>query len=72
MRHAPDGGRHRRDDYTGCRRGSDVQLYSVTDGGHTWPGAIDVPRLGPVTTEIDAADLILDFFDDHQPRRRLS
>jgi polyhydroxybutyrate depolymerase len=57
-------------DYAGCRRGTDVQLYAVTDGGHTWPGAIDVPRLGPVTTEIDAADLILDFFDQHQRRRR--
>jgi polyhydroxybutyrate depolymerase len=56
-------------DYTRCRRGTDVQLYSVTDGGHTWPGSLDVPRLGPVTTEIDAADLILEFFDDH-PRRR--
>ncbi|HEX6311747.1 MAG TPA: PHB depolymerase family esterase [Acidimicrobiia bacterium] len=58
-------------DYSRCRRGTDVQLYSVTDGGHTWPGAIDVPRLGAVTTEIDAADLILDFFDEHRrPRRR--
>jgi polyhydroxybutyrate depolymerase len=56
-------------DYTRCRRGTDVQLYSVTDGGHTWPGSLDVPSLGPVTTEIDAADLILDFFDEHpQPR----
>jgi polyhydroxybutyrate depolymerase len=58
-------------DYSGCRRGTDVQLYSVTDGGHTWPGSLDVPRLGAVTDEIDAADLILDFFDDHRrPRRR--
>lgn len=56
-------------DYTRCRRGTDVQLYSVTDGGHTWPGSVDVPRLGPVTDEIDAADLILDFFDDHRRQR---
>jgi polyhydroxybutyrate depolymerase len=56
-------------DYNRCRRGTDVQLYSVTDGGHTWPGSLDVPRLGPVTTEIDAADLMLEFFDEH-PRRR--
>jgi poly(3-hydroxybutyrate) depolymerase len=40
----------------------------VTNGGHTWPGSIDVPRLGHVTHDIDAADLILAFFDAH-PRQ---
>jgi polyhydroxybutyrate depolymerase len=51
--------------YANCADGSAVELYTVADGGHTWPGAIDVPRLGPVTDEIDATDLILDFFDEH-------
>lgn len=51
--------------YSRCADGSAVELYTVTDGGHTWPGSIDVPRLGPVTDEIDATDLILDFFDQH-------
>ena len=48
-----------------CDADAEVVLYVVSDGGHTWPGAIDVPRLGPVTDEIDAADLILAFFDAH-------
>jgi polyhydroxybutyrate depolymerase len=51
--------------YANCADGSAVELYTVAEGGHTWPGAIDVPRLGPVTDEIDATDLILDFFDAH-------
>ncbi|HSO95654.1 MAG TPA: PHB depolymerase family esterase [Acidimicrobiia bacterium] len=52
-------------DYTGCRAGTAVELYSVVGGGHTWPGAIDVPSLGPTTHEIDATDLILAFFARH-------
>jgi polyhydroxybutyrate depolymerase len=54
-----------RSNYPGCRAGTAVVLYSVSDGGHTWPGSIDVPRLGHVTQDINAADLILDFFDEH-------
>jgi polyhydroxybutyrate depolymerase len=45
-------------------------LYSVTGGGHTWPGtSIDVARLGHVTQDINAADLMLEFFADH-PRAK--
>ena len=51
--------------YRGCDRREDGRvLYSVTNGGHTWPGSLDVPRLGHVTDDVNAADLILDFFDD--------
>jgi polyhydroxybutyrate depolymerase len=58
----------RRTKYQGCRAGSEVVLYSVVNGGHTWPGSIDVTRLGYVTREINATDLILDFFDAHPGR----
>lgn len=51
--------------FGGCDSGTEVMLYTVEGGGHTWPGSIDVPRLGPVTDEIDAAELILAFFDTH-------
>lgn len=27
-----------RDDYTGCRAGSEVVLYTIVDGTHKWPG----------------------------------
>jgi polyhydroxybutyrate depolymerase len=55
-------------DYSGCDKQTDVQLYRVSDGSHTWPGGLNVPWLGHVTTEINAADLILDFFDEHRQR----
>jgi polyhydroxybutyrate depolymerase len=37
----------------------------VEDGGHTWPGSLDVPLLGETTREIDATDLIWEFFAAH-------
>ena len=55
--------------YRGCARGAGVVLYAVTGGGHTWPGSFDVPRNGHVTQDINAADLILDFFS-HHPRAK--
>jgi polyhydroxybutyrate depolymerase len=53
--------------YRGCARGAGVVLYAVTGGGHTWPGSIDVPMNGHTTQDINAADLILDFFSRHPP-----
>jgi len=51
--------------YGGCSRGAIVQLYAVDGGGHTWPGAIDVPSLGYTTHQISATDLIWTFFTAH-------
>jgi polyhydroxybutyrate depolymerase len=48
--------------YGNCKDGTAVVLYVIDGGGHTWPGAIDVPRLGETTHEISATDLIWDFF----------
>lgn len=53
--------------YSECDENSTVILYTVEGGGHTWPGSIDVPRLGPVTNEIDATDLLWEFFEAHAP-----
>jgi polyhydroxybutyrate depolymerase len=62
------GAEVRRIAYRGCARGADVVLYAVTGGGHTWPGSsIDVPMNGHTTQDINAADLILDFFSHHPP-----
>jgi polyhydroxybutyrate depolymerase len=40
-------------------------LYTIIDGGHTWPGAaIDLPAMsGPTNHEVDASELIAAFFD---------
>lgn len=60
---APVSAHVTQEQFAGCPNGVSVGAYIVDGGGHTWPGAIDVPRLGPVTHEIDATALILDFFD---------
>ena len=49
----------------GCPPSGAVELYRVVGGGHTWPGAVPVGRLGPTTSSIDATALMLDFFAAH-------
>lgn len=52
--------------YRGCRDGAEVQLYSVSDGGHTWPGSPqDSPGNGGTTREISANALMWRFFAQH-------
>jgi polyhydroxybutyrate depolymerase len=48
--------------YSECRDETAVVLFVVQGGGHTWPGAADVSRLGVTTQEVDATDQIWDFF----------
>jgi polyhydroxybutyrate depolymerase len=48
--------------YTGCE--AETSLIAIEGGGHTWPGAIPVPALGPTTDEIQAAEMIWEFFAD--------
>ncbi|MBI4933078.1 MAG: hypothetical protein HY828_04315 [Actinobacteria bacterium] len=55
-------------DWVGCQAGS-TRLYTVNDGGHTWPGsAFDatIPDfVGSTTTTIDATNVIWQFFVMH-------
>lgn len=51
--------------YQGCASGTNVELYTIVGGGHTWPGSSDLSFLGPTTHEINATDLILAFFAHH-------
>lgn len=48
--------------YSGGDEGAQVILYRINNGGHTWPGAIDVPGLGVTNHDIDATELIAEFF----------
>lgn len=51
--------------YRGCRANTDTVLYTVTGGGHTWPGSdpdLYPAVLLPVTDEIDASTVMWDFF----------
>ncbi len=50
--------------YGACTDGVAVVVYVVEGGGHTWPGSPDVARLGATTREIDATDLIWEFFEE--------
>jgi polyhydroxybutyrate depolymerase len=51
--------------WKGCDGTSEVVLYSIIGGGHTWPGAIAISRLGLTTKQIDASSTIWDFFAAH-------
>ncbi len=51
--------------WTGCSAGSDVIRCVVEGGGHTWPGGMPVPTLGKTTTDLDATNAMLDFFEAH-------
>lgn len=47
---------------------SEVVLYSIQGGGHTWPGAFysgPSDLLGKTSNDIDATELIVDFFLRH-------
>lgn len=53
--------------WTGCTGGARVRLYTISGGGHTWPGPIEVSRLGATNRHLDATRLILDTFDVAPP-----
>jgi polyhydroxybutyrate depolymerase len=48
--------------YSGCTGGTEVLLYGVDGGSHTWPGSpFEAPLLGCTTRDIHATQLIVDF-----------
>lgn len=52
------------------KNGSEVILYAIEGGGHTWPGRtsrlpLPLPLLGKSTLEVSANDLIWEFFRKH-------
>jgi polyhydroxybutyrate depolymerase len=51
--------------YRSCRRGAEVTLYRIANGGHTWPGTPIDNGNGTVTHEIDANELMWRFFQRH-------
>jgi polyhydroxybutyrate depolymerase len=49
--------------FVNCDAGLSATLYSIEDGGHTWPdGIVDLPQFGKTTRTISASNLILAFF----------
>jgi polyhydroxybutyrate depolymerase len=61
-----DGTRVRRTVFLSCPEGRAVELYTIDGGGHTWPGGPAAGRrVGRVSREIDATELIWAFFAGH-------
>lgn len=63
-----DGTRVRRETYGPCREGTEVVLYAVEGGGHTWPGGdqyLPVSIVGKTSRDFNANDVIWDFFKRH-------
>jgi polyhydroxybutyrate depolymerase len=54
-------------EYTNCADEAAVVLYTVLEGGHTWPGGKLVPEwlLGPTSRSVDAASQMWAFFREH-------
>jgi polyhydroxybutyrate depolymerase len=53
--------------YVNCAEGSDVVLYTIRGGGHSWPGGKPLPQwlVGSTSLEIDATALMWEFFCEH-------
>jgi polyhydroxybutyrate depolymerase len=63
---ATDGTRLELLSHTRCAGGSQVLLYRIEGGGHTWPGGpqyLPVRLVGRVSHELDAGQVIWDFFE---------
>ncbi|MBN1284584.1 MAG: prolyl oligopeptidase family serine peptidase [Anaerolineae bacterium] len=54
--------------WSGCLDDAEVVLYTIEDGGHTWPGGTPFEAsidMGLTSTEISANDAMWDFFMAH-------
>jgi len=57
-----------KESYSGGKANTEVVLYTIKGGGHSWPGGINDLRYGnvdPPTQEISATDLMWEFFKKH-------
>jgi polyhydroxybutyrate depolymerase len=52
--------------YTDCADDAEVVLYTIQDGGHTWPGGPRVDFLGKTSTDIDASAMMWEFFQRYR------
>lgn len=63
-----DGTRVKRSVYSEGREGTEVVLYRIEGGGHTWPGGVQyLPErmIGRVCRDLDATKVIWEFFKGH-------
>ena len=48
--------------FSDCDEDADVVLYTIDGGGHTWPGGPYIPAVGKVSKDINASDIMWEFF----------
>lgn len=63
-----DGSRVKVTTYSACAQRTEVVLYTIEGGGHTWPGGaqyLPARLIGPVNRDIDATEVIWRFFASH-------
>jgi len=66
-----DGTRIEKTVYSSCEGGSEVVMYTVDGGGHTWPGSVQyMPQriVGRISQDMAATQVIWEFFR-RQPTR---
>jgi len=69
--HDTNGTSVHRDIYPGGKQDTEVIVYTIRGGGHTWPGGSQyLPTLivGKVNHDINASEVIWDFFSRHTRR----
>lgn len=59
-----------RREYTDCANDATVVLYTLRDGGHTWPGGAELPEwfVGKTVEDFDATAEMWRFFQQHPQR----
>ena len=57
-----------RETWDDCPGNGEVVFYTIDDAGHTWPGSEFGAAMGGFTLDIDATDVIWDFFRTHPKR----
>lgn len=65
---ASDGTSVHKDAYKDGKQGTEVVVYTIEGGGHTWPGGsqyLPVFLVGKVTKNLDGTQAILEFFEQH-------
>jgi polyhydroxybutyrate depolymerase len=50
--------------YVDCREDSEVSIYMVEGGGHTWPGGDNLSVFGK-TSVVNASEIMWKFFEAH-------
>jgi polyhydroxybutyrate depolymerase len=52
--------------YSNCRDETAVTLCTIEGSGHQWPGGkVQLPSLGPGTSDISATNKLIEFFQAH-------